>query len=248
VILDVKRGDIGSTAAAYADAYFGPGAPLAADAITVSPYLGFGSLRPMIDSALSVGAGIFVLARTSNPEGGEVQLARRADGRSVAQAMIDEISQVNAGVRPLGDVGAVIGATTGGDGLELSTMGGPILAPGLGAQGARAADLGAVFGSALRDVLPVSAREILAHGPEPADLRPQSPARWTTFGGSCDRLCWNRGAATLPKVASAASFPGASNTCFISSHQSRDLRRPGAASVTESGTARCRLGEGGGDS
>jgi orotidine-5'-phosphate decarboxylase len=171
VILDVKRGDIGSTAAAYADAYLGPGAPLAADAITVSPYLGFGSLRPMIDAALSANAGIFVLARTSNPEGGDVQLARLSDGRSVAQAMIDEISQLNAGVRPLGDVGAVIGITTAGDDLELSTVGGPVLAPGLGAQGARASDLVAAFGSIRRDVLPVSARDILSHGPDPAALR-----------------------------------------------------------------------------
>src|SRR6266508_3529260 len=81
VILDVKRGDIGSTAAAYADAYLDQTSPLAADAVTVSPYLGVGALGPMIDSALVSGAGLFVLAVTSNPEGGVIQRARTPDGR-----------------------------------------------------------------------------------------------------------------------------------------------------------------------
>jgi orotidine-5'-phosphate decarboxylase len=171
VILDVKRGDIGSTAAAYADAYLDPSSPLAADAITVSPYLGFGSLRPMIDTALSVNAGVIVLALTSNPEGAGVQRARGSDGRMVAQVMIDEIAQLNVGVSPMGDIGAVIGVTVGGTGLDLSTVNGPLLAPGLGAQGGRPDDLAAVFGPAREFVLPVSAREILGRGPEPADLR-----------------------------------------------------------------------------
>ena len=86
--------------------------PLCADAITVSPYLGLGALRPIIDKAAANGLGVFVLALTSNPEGAAVQRAVGADGRTVAQTVIDEISQVNAGVEPLGDVGVVIGATT----------------------------------------------------------------------------------------------------------------------------------------
>jgi len=171
VILDVKRGDIGSTAAAYADAYLDPSSPLAADAITVSPYLGFGSLRPMLDAARAARAGLFVLALTSNPEGAAVQRARGADGRTVAQVVIDEISQVNEGVRPLGDVGAVVGATVRDAALDLSAMNGPLLAPGLGAQGGRPADLRAVFGAALPAVLPAYSREILARGPAVADLR-----------------------------------------------------------------------------
>src|SRR3989440_12478317 len=113
VLLDVKRGDIGSTAAAYAEAYLDPGSPLRVDAITASPYLGFGSLRPLIDKALAHGAGVFVLALTSNPEGRAVQHARTSDGRTVAQLLIDEVSQVNAGMSPLGDVGVVVGATVG---------------------------------------------------------------------------------------------------------------------------------------
>ena len=78
-LLDVKRGDIGSTMAAYADAYLADGSPLAADAITVSPYLGFGSLQPAFDRAHATGRGVYVLARTSNPEGHEVQLALGED-------------------------------------------------------------------------------------------------------------------------------------------------------------------------
>jgi orotidine-5'-phosphate decarboxylase len=171
VILDVKRGDIGSTAAAYADAYLDPGSPLCADAITVSPYLGFGSLAPIIDKAQQNGLGAFVLALTSNPEGAMVQRAVEAGGRSVAQAVIDEISQVNAGVSPMGDVGAVIGATVGQTGLSLIDLNGPILAPGLGAQGGRAEDLRAVFGDALSLVLPSWSREVLSAGPDVSALR-----------------------------------------------------------------------------
>ena len=109
-ILDVKRGDIGSTMDGYADAYLGVGAPLAADAVTLSPYLGFGSLDAAIRTASDAGRGVFVLARTSNPEGAQVQLAEWA-GRSTAQVVVDEAAARNAGAAPLGDVGVVVGAT-----------------------------------------------------------------------------------------------------------------------------------------
>lgn len=175
VVLDVKRGDIGSTAAAYGDAYLDPASPLAADAVTVSPYLGFGSLRPILDRALAAGAGVFVLARTSNPDGAALQRAVTASGRTVAQSIIDEIAQVNAGVDGLGDVGAVVGATPRDDAseppLDLAGMGGPVLAPGLGAQGGRPADLPAIFGDALPAVLGAAAREVLADGPDVHRLR-----------------------------------------------------------------------------
>ena len=171
VLLDVKRGDIGSTATAYADAYLDPASPLWADAITASPYLGVGSLRPMIDKALAHGCGVFVLALTSNLEGAAVQRARRADGRTVAQAVIDEVAQVNAGVDPLGDIGVVIGATVGSTDHDLTVLNGPILAPGLGAQGAQASDLPARYADAVSAVLPSYSRELLAHGPTVAGLR-----------------------------------------------------------------------------
>jgi orotidine-5'-phosphate decarboxylase len=171
VLLDVKRGDIGSTAAAYAQAYLDPASPICADAITVSPYLGFGSLRPMIDMAAEHGGGVLVLALTSNPEGRMVQHARTASGGTVAQLIIDECSQVNAGAQPLGHVGVVVGATVGDTGHDFSSINGPILAPGLGAQGGSAADLITVFGSARDAVLPSYSREVLGAGPDTARLR-----------------------------------------------------------------------------
>ncbi|MEV0808446.1 orotidine-5'-phosphate decarboxylase [Micromonospora sp. NPDC050200] len=171
VLLDVKRGDIGSTVAAYASAYLDPSSPLHVDAVTASPYLGVGSLAPMFELAAAHGGGVFVLALTSNPEGAAVQRARTADGRTVAQTVIDEISQLNRGAEPLGSFGLVVGATIGDTGHDLSTVNGPLLAPGLGAQGATAADLRTVFGSSLRSVLPSYSREVLGAGPDPAALR-----------------------------------------------------------------------------
>ncbi len=171
VLLDVKRGDIGSTMAAYASAYLDPASTLSADAITVSPYLGVGSLQPAFDLAAANGAGVFVLALTSNPEGPALQHAVASDGRTVAQTVIDEISQVNRGAEPLGSLGLVVGATIGRTGHDLSEVNGPLLAPGLGAQGATPADLRAVFGKSLRNVLPSYSREVLSAGPGVAELQ-----------------------------------------------------------------------------
>ncbi|GIF49498.1 orotidine-5'-phosphate decarboxylase [Asanoa ferruginea] len=171
VLLDVKRGDIGSTVAAYAAAYLDPASPLRADAITASPYLGVGSLRPMFDAASAHDGGVFVLALTSNPEGAAVQRAVGPGGRTVAQTVIDEISQLNRGAEPLGSFGLVVGATVGDTGHDLSRVNGPILAPGLGAQGATASDLRTVFGNDLDWVVPSYSREILARGPSVSDLR-----------------------------------------------------------------------------
>ncbi len=171
VLLDVKRGDIGSTMAAYASAYLGEGSPLAADAVTLSPFLGFGSLDPAIELAAKNGRGVFVLALTSNPEGASVQRAGGQDGRSVAQTIVDEAAARNAGASPLGPVGLVIGATVGRTDLDLSALNGTILAPGFGAQGAGVAELTSVFGASVRHVLPTSSRDILRHGPDVAALR-----------------------------------------------------------------------------
>lgn len=171
VLLDVKRGDIGSTVAAYASAYLNPSSPLYADAITASPYLGVGALAPMVETAKAHGGGLFVLALTSNPEGATVQRARVPDGRTVAQTVIDEISQLNAGFKVMGSFGLVIGATLGHTGHDLSRVAGPLLAPGLGAQGATAADLRTVFGDSLSRVLPSYSREVLNAGPDKASLR-----------------------------------------------------------------------------
>ncbi|HWE88558.1 MAG TPA: orotidine-5'-phosphate decarboxylase [Pseudonocardiaceae bacterium] len=165
VLVDAKRGDIGSTMTAYAQAYLADGSPLAGDAITLSPYLGFGSLEPALRLAQETGRGIFVLARTSNPEGGTVQQATVAD-RSVAQTVVDEAAQRNADARPLGDIGVVIGVTLPRLDLDISALNGPILAPGFGAQGGTVERLRALFGPDLSGVLPASARDVLRHGPD----------------------------------------------------------------------------------
>jgi orotidine-5'-phosphate decarboxylase len=170
VLVDAKRGDIGSTMAAYAQAYLGDGGSLAGDAVTLSPYLGFGSLLPAIELAEQTARGVFVLALTSNPEGASVQRAD-SEGRSVAQAMVDEAGSRNAGASPLGPVGLVIGATVGELPVDLSKLNGTILAPGFGAQGATVADLRRVFGDQLRHVLPSTSRDVLRHGPDTQRLR-----------------------------------------------------------------------------
>lgn len=171
VLLDVKRGDIGSTMDAYARAYLDDAAPLAVDAVTLSPFLGFGSLRPAVDLALSTGRGAFVLCRTSNQESGQVQRGIRDDGRSVAQTVVDEVAELNAGVVPLGSIGVVVGATLTEMDVELGALNGPILAPGLGAQGAGPAQLRSLFAAGRPGLLPSSSREILAAGPSAQALR-----------------------------------------------------------------------------
>ncbi|MBY8879905.1 orotidine-5'-phosphate decarboxylase [Actinacidiphila acidipaludis] len=169
VLMDAKRGDIGSTMAAYAATYLDKDSPLFSDAVTVSPYLGFGSLRPALDAAAVSGSGVFVLALTSNPEGAEVQRAAAAGG-TVAEVVLGHIAAENAGVRPLGSVGAVVGATLDEAGADLA-VNGPLLAPGVGAQGATPADLPRVFGAALPNVLPSVSRDVLRHGPGVEALR-----------------------------------------------------------------------------
>ncbi|NDR52701.1 orotidine-5'-phosphate decarboxylase [Actinomyces sp. 565] len=177
-VLDVKRGDIGSTMSGYAQAYLADGAPLAADAITVSPYLGYGSLRPALDLAADAGRGVFVLALTSNPEGAAVQHARGPAGRAVAAEVVAGATASNAAARAageLGSVGLVVGATVGDAvrdlDLDLLAAGGPLLAPGVGAQGGGAAELRAVFGAARRNVLASTSRGVLGAGPDREALR-----------------------------------------------------------------------------
>ncbi len=168
-LLDVKRGDIGSTMEAYAAAYLSDDGPLRADAVTVSPYLGYGSLRPAIDLARSTGRGVFVLALTSNPDGPSVQHARHEE-RSVAGSIVESVAADNAEAADLGHVGMVVGATVGAavDDLGLDLLGtrAPLLAPGFGAQGGTAEDLRAVFGPAVPNVLASSSRAVLAAGPD----------------------------------------------------------------------------------
>lgn len=177
-ILDVKRGDIGSTMAGYAQAYLADGAPLAADAITVSPYLGFGSLAPALELAAANCRGIFVLGLTSNPEGAQVQHAHTQSGAAVAAEVTRAVAEINAPARAagtLGSVGLVVGATIGDAvaqlGINLAASAGPLLAPGVGAQGAGPAELEKVFGAARSQVLASTSRGVLRAGPAGNDLR-----------------------------------------------------------------------------
>jgi orotidine-5'-phosphate decarboxylase len=174
VLADAKRGDIGSTMAAYANAWAGE-SPLAADAVTASPYLGFGSLQPLIDTALAHGRGVFVLAATSNPEGATVQRAH-TDGRTVAQAVVDSAAEVNREALPSpGSIGVVVGATLS-DPPDVSGLHGPVLAPGVGAQGGRPGDLGGFGGARPGQLLPAVSREVLRAGPDIASLRAAAEA------------------------------------------------------------------------
>lgn len=182
-IADAKRGDIGSTMAAYADAWLSDGSALAADSVTLSPYLGFESLRPALDLAAEHGRGVFVLALTSNPEGASVQHVGGSDSvaRRIVQAAAGENERYSGA---LGSVGLVVGATVGTAladlQLDLGAVRGPILAPGLGAQGATPADLRRTFGAAYPQVLGTSSRDILKAGP---GIRELTEAAQRTLAG-----------------------------------------------------------------
>jgi orotidine-5'-phosphate decarboxylase len=173
VLNDAKRGDIDSTCAAYADAWLGDDSALAGDALTAHPYLGLGALSPLIDAARATGRAVFVVARSSNPERRMVQLARAGE-RTVEDALLAEIATVNTadGGSAAGPVGAVIGATLGPSTFALGGLGGPVLAPGLGAQGAGPADVAWIFaGCPTGSVVPSASRSLLRAGPDPAALR-----------------------------------------------------------------------------
>lgn len=174
VLLDVKRGDIGSTSEAYAQAYLRAGGPFDVDAITATPYLGVAALNPLFDEAHSSGRGVFVVARSSNPEGEPLQDARlEPDGQDVVTHVLSEVAKVNDAQSDdgLGSVGVVFGATCETSSYDLAGVRGPILAPGLGAQGATVDDIARRFGSCRDRVLPSASRSILAAGPDVATMR-----------------------------------------------------------------------------
>ncbi len=206
VVLDAKRGDIGSTNDAYADVYLGPDAPVPADAVTVHPYLGLGALLSLFERAGASGSCVLVVVRSSNPEGRELQTAVTATGRSVEQQLVDEIGAVNARLAPgaIGPVGMVVGPTRrarpgrravarpappaaaarggrravdtapGSEAdatLDLSSAAALVLAPGLGAQGATAADIALTFADCPDRVMPSASRSLLRLGPDEGRLR-----------------------------------------------------------------------------
>lgn len=180
VLADAKRGDIGSTMSAYARAWLQAGSPLESDAVTVSPYLGFGSLDPVLEVAERNHGGVFVLAATSNPEGAQVQSATAGD-RRISQVMVDEAAARNAGADLLGSVGVVVGATLT-DAPDLGALHGPILMPGVGHQGGTADDVRRLAGDSLRAVVPSVSREVLRAGPSVAALQAAVSRSVDAFG------------------------------------------------------------------
>lgn len=151
VIMDAKRGDIGSTAAAYADAFLGrkPLSPWGCDALTINPYLGDDSLTPFTKTATERAAGLFVLVKTSNP-GSQTFQEKTVDGRPLYSHVAEHVQALAAADEAqcgYGSVGAVIGATHPQQLAELrqampNTL---FLVPGLGAQGGTAADVAGAF-------------------------------------------------------------------------------------------------------
>ncbi len=185
VIADVKRGEIGTSMEAYGEAWLTPGSPLEADAITVNPFLGVGTLDSTLDLAVQSGKGVFLLAATSNPEGASVQKAIVQSGprvgSTVARAILDDAADANRRIgrdgdpdmrMAIGSVGVVLGAT-----LDLPSFGidirtpatgplPPVLAPGFGHQGAEVADLGSIYGTFAAGVIVSESRSVLSDGPD----------------------------------------------------------------------------------
>ena len=173
-IIDCKRGDVIDTMEGYAEAMLGPNSGFGGDAMTVTAYLGFSALRPVLDRAAQCDAAAFVIVRSSNPEGCSVQDARLGDGRTVADALADEITAYNSTLGDaVGPVGALVGATV--DRIAANVLyrlpRSLILAPGVGAQGASLDDVRRNFGPVIDRTLPSVSRSILRHGPSPAALR-----------------------------------------------------------------------------
>lgn len=172
VVLDVKRGDVGTTNDAYAEAFLGVGAPLEADAVTVHPYLGVGAMGAFVARAHESGSCLLVVLRSSNPEGRVVQSAVNDGGLSVEEQLLVEIGKLNASLAPgeIGPIGAVVGPTRLEPRLDFPSMNGLFLAPGVGAQGATVADVARVFADCPDRVMPSASRSLLAT-PDVSKLR-----------------------------------------------------------------------------
>jgi len=165
IIADAKRGDIGTTMDGYFEAWFGAKSGLYCDALTVSPYLGFESLKNSYEKWSDQSKGVFTLAATSNPEGFATQLAI-TNGHSLASEIVSLSETENAGSDELGNFGVVVGATIDFSKFGLTNLNGktPILAPGFGFQGAKLSDAKNIFGSSAGQVLYSVSRSITDGG------------------------------------------------------------------------------------
>jgi orotidine-5'-phosphate decarboxylase len=168
VIADAKRGDVGSTVAAYASAWLEPGGDFESDAVTTVAFQGVGSIEPMCEAALHYNKGLFVLVNTSNPEGWVLQGARVGGAETVSQYLLNGLIEREQRSPRRGWLGAVIGATLTAETRSVTVPGDMplwILAPGFGHQGASLSDVSALFGDASSRVIPTVSRSIVSNGP-----------------------------------------------------------------------------------
>jgi orotidine-5'-phosphate decarboxylase len=191
VVADAKRGDIGSTARAYADAYLevanADRPPV--DALTINPYLGSDSIEPLIAACRRSGSGLFCVVKTSNAGSGDVQDLVLSDGRLVWQQVAELVNEWGAGLvgeRGLSSVGAVVGATYPRAVAEARRLmpQAILLLPGIGAQGATPADVARAFTSGPASALvPVSRSVIYAFRIDGADWRKAAAAEAARLRG-----------------------------------------------------------------
>ena len=188
VLADGKRGDIGSTAEAYADGWLA--GPWAADALTVNPYLGLDSVEPFVKVAAERQAGIFILVKTSNPGSKDFQ-DLSSDGRTIYEhvaAGVEQLAARTAAGEAYGAVGAVVGATWPRqlDAMREAMPHTWILVPGFGKQGGRAADVRGAFHADGLGALVVSARDVIFAHARPEMNDGLTAAQWQT---AVDRAC-----------------------------------------------------------
>jgi orotidine-5'-phosphate decarboxylase len=178
IIADAKRGDFAPTNAGYAEAWLAERSPLRVDAVTASPYVGVDALAPLFALAQEHARGVFVLVATSNPEGRVLQQARTAEGERVEDVVLRTVADLNSRDDGLGSFGVVIGATRDAPEFDLAHLGGPILVPGVGAQGGSAENVARLFVRCPANTVLVNVgRSILNVGPDSAALR-DAARRW----------------------------------------------------------------------
>ena len=203
VLADGKRGDIGSTAEAYADGWLA--GPWGADALTVNPYLGLDSIEPFVKTATERGAGIFILVKTSNPGSKDYQ-DLTIDGQTLYEhvaAGVEALAERTAHGGTYGAVGAVVGATWPKqlDDLRAAMPHTWILVPGFGRQGGRAADVRGAFHADGLGALVVSARDVIFAHSRPEMNDGLADSQWQT---AVERACYDmidRLAAETPAAA-----------------------------------------------
>jgi orotidine-5'-phosphate decarboxylase len=174
VIGDAKRGDISSTAAAYARAILDPDGPLGCDCLTVNPWMGSDTITPYLDLCREYGRGLFVLVRTTNPGSAELQHHGEPSGSLKVAELIDRLGQDTVGPCGTSAIGAVVGATVAEDARALRACmpSAWFLVPGVGAQGGSAAQALAGMRSDGLGALPVASRSLLFPGGEGFDEDP----------------------------------------------------------------------------